>query len=54
MDNIIIDGFKLMLTGMGMVFCFLTIMVILISVLAKILKPYAHLLEELVILAEPV
>ena len=46
MDNIIIDGFKLMISGMGMVFLFLTIMVVLISVLAKVLKPYSHLLEE--------
>lgn len=46
MDNIIIDGLKLMVTGMGMVFVFLSIMVIMIMVLAKILKPFAHLLEE--------
>jgi oxaloacetate decarboxylase gamma subunit len=41
-----VDGFKLMLTGMGMVFLFLTIMVILISWMAKILAPFAHLIEE--------
>jgi oxaloacetate decarboxylase gamma subunit len=41
-----IDGFKLMVTGMGMVFLFLTIMVVLISWMAKILSPFAHLLEE--------
>lgn len=46
MDNIIIDGLKLMITGMGMVFVFLSIMVLLISILAKVLKPFAHLLEE--------
>ena len=44
-----IDGFKLMVTGMGMVFLFLTVMVLLISLLAKILSPFAHLLEESVI-----
>ena len=41
-----VDGLKLMVTGMGMVFLFLTIMVMLISWMAKILAPFAHLLEE--------
>ena len=41
-----IDGFKLMVTGMGMVFLFLSIMVVLISWMAKILSPFAHMLEE--------
>jgi len=41
-----VDGLKLMVTGMGMVFLFLTIMVVLISWMAKILSPFAHLLEE--------
>ena len=41
-----VDGFKLMVTGMGMVFLFLTIMVVLISWVAKALAPFAHLLEE--------
>jgi oxaloacetate decarboxylase (Na+ extruding) subunit gamma len=45
MDNIV-DGFKLMVIGMGMVFIFLIIMVFVISFMAKILAPYAHLLEE--------
>ena len=40
------DGFKLMVTGMGMVFLFLSIMVVLISWMAKILEPFAHMLEE--------
>ena len=42
----IADGLKLMVLGMGMVFLFLTIMVILISISAKLLAPFAHLLEE--------
>ncbi len=46
MDKIITDGLNLMVLGMGTVFVFLTIMVMLITLLAKVLKPYAHLLEE--------
>ena len=46
MDQTIVDGFKLMGIGMGMVFVFLTIMVIVISFMAKVLAPYAHILEE--------
>jgi len=42
----ITDGFKLMAIGMGMVFCFLALMVIIMHFLAKILQPFAHLLEE--------
>jgi len=45
MDNLA-DGLKLMAIGMGMVFLFLTIMVIVISFMAKILAPFADLLEE--------
>lgn len=41
----IIDGLKLMVIGMGAVFLFLTIMVFMISMTAKLVKPYAHLLE---------
>jgi oxaloacetate decarboxylase (Na+ extruding) subunit gamma len=46
MDQTIIDGFKLMGIGMGMVFLFLIVMVIVISFMAKVLAPFAHLLEE--------
>jgi oxaloacetate decarboxylase gamma subunit len=42
----ITDGFKLMAIGMGMVFCFLTLMVIIMNFLAKVLEPFAHVLEE--------
>ncbi|MFA6714245.1 MAG: OadG family protein [Victivallales bacterium] len=42
----IIDGFKLMVIGMGYVLLFLSIMVVVILLVAKALKPFAHLLEE--------
>ena len=48
-----VDGLKLMVTGMGRVFLFLTIMVVLISWMAKILAPFAHLLEEPVKASSP-
>ena len=46
MDQTIIDGFKLMGIGMGMVCVFLTVMVLVITFMAKVLAPYAHLLED--------
>jgi oxaloacetate decarboxylase gamma subunit len=52
MDNIV-DGFKLMAIGMGMVFLFLTIMVGLMAVMAKALEPYAHLLKEDTVASSP-
>ena len=42
----IVDGFKLMAIGMGMVFCFLILMVIIMQVVAKLLAPYAHVFAE--------
>jgi len=42
----IIDGLKLMVMGMGSVFLFLTLMVIIMNTAAKILAPYAHLLAS--------
>ena len=42
----LVDGFKLMAIGMGMVFLFLTIMVYVISFMAKVLEPYGHLLAD--------
>lgn len=42
----LVDGFKLMAIGMGMVFLFLTVMVFVIGFMAKVLEPYAHLLKE--------
>ena len=40
------DGLILMVMGMGTVFVFLTLMVLIINVTHKILKPFEHLLEE--------
>lgn len=42
----IIDGFKLLVIGMGYVMLFLSIMIVIIELVAKALKPFAHLLEE--------
>ena len=41
----IIDGLKLMVVGMGAVFLFLTIMVFMIYLTARLVKPFAHILE---------
>ncbi len=40
------EGIKLMVVGMGMVFTFLVLMVIIISLAAKVLAPFAGCLEE--------
>ena len=40
------DGFKLLVIGMGYVVTFLSIMVLVILLAAKAIKPFAHLLEE--------
>ncbi len=40
------EGIKLMVMGMGMVSLFLILMVIVISVVAKLLAPFAGILEE--------
>jgi sodium pump decarboxylase gamma subunit len=42
----LIDGFKLMIIGIGTVFIFLGLMVLIISLSAKILAPFAGLLEK--------
>ena len=42
----IVDGFKLMAIGMGMVFCFLILMVIIMQMVAKLLAPFAHVFDE--------
>ena len=39
------DGLKLMVVGMGTVFFFLALMVIIIGIAAKLLAPFAGLLE---------
>lgn len=41
-----VDGFKLMAIGMGMVFLFLTIMVVVMDLMSRVLEPYGHLLKE--------
>lgn len=41
----LIDGLKLMVVGMGTVFLFLALMVLTISIAAKILAPFAGVLE---------
>lgn len=40
------DGFKLMVVGMGYVVLFLSVMVLVMLIAAKWLKPFAHLVEE--------
>lgn len=40
------DGLKLMIIGMGYVVTFLAIMVLIMMLAAKILKPFEHLLRE--------
>ena len=42
----IADGIKLMITGMGVVFLFLGLMVVVILATAKLLAPIAGILEE--------
>ncbi len=44
--GIILDGLKLMVTGMGMVFFFLVVMIFWIQLSSKISGKYAHLLPE--------
>jgi len=41
-----IDGLKLMITGMGTVFIFLALMIFIITLLSKLLAPYASILEK--------
>ena len=40
------DGLKLMITGMGTVFIFLSLMIIIIYLLSKILAPFTSILNE--------
>ena len=40
------EGFKLMVAGMGTVFIFLALMILIINGLAKVLAPFAGMLEE--------
>ena len=43
--DLIIDGFKLMIIGMGWVCVFLLIMIGLMVLVAKLVAPFAHTLE---------
>lgn len=47
------DGLKLMIIGMGYVFIFLSLMVIVISITAKLVAPFAGLLESPAAPAKP-
>ncbi|MCF7792115.1 MAG: OadG family protein [Victivallales bacterium] len=42
----IAEGFKLMVAGMGTVFIFLALMIIIMVWLEKILKPFSGILEK--------
>ena len=41
--DLIIDGLKLMVLGMGTVISFLVMMVVIIRIMAKVLEPWKHL-----------
>ncbi len=40
------EGLKLMVVGMGVVFLFLALMVVIMTGMAKVLAPYAKLLDK--------
>ncbi len=42
--QLLADGFKLMVLGMGTVLGFLVLMIIFMNILAKVLAPFSHLL----------
>jgi sodium pump decarboxylase gamma subunit len=42
----LIDGFKLLVIGMGWVFLFLTLMIVVMELVSKVVTPYAHILEN--------
>ena len=44
--ELLIDGFKLLVIGMGWVFLFLTLMIVVMELLSKVVTPYAHILEK--------
>jgi len=49
----IMDGVNMTLLGMGAVFLFLVIMVVIIGITAKLLAPYSHVLEPAAPQARP-
>lgn len=46
MGELLMDGLKAMIVGMGTVYVFLVIMIFLMSLMAKALKPFAGMLEK--------
>lgn len=46
MGELLLDGVKAMILGIGMVMVFLIVMIFLMNVMAKLLKPYANLLQK--------
>ena len=42
----LIDGLKLMITGMGTVFVFLSLMIIIIIVLSRFLAPFVSIMDK--------
>ena len=45
--SLLLDGFQLLVFGMGMVFAFLVVMIALMYIMAKVLKPYAAKFDAL-------
>ena len=43
--ELLMDGFKLLVIGMGWVFLFLTLMIVVIGVVSKVVAPYAHVFD---------
>ena len=46
MGQMLMDGVKAVVLGMGMVYVFLIIMIILMSIMSKLLAPYANFLVK--------
>ena len=46
MGILLLDGLKAMVLGMRMVLVFLVIMIILMNIMSRLLKPFANLLEK--------
>ncbi len=46
MGQLLLDGVKAMVLGMGMVYVFLVIMILLMSLMSKLLAPYSNFLVK--------
>ncbi|MBR2427004.1 MAG: OadG family protein [Lentisphaeria bacterium] len=46
MGQMLMDGVKAVVLGMGMVYVFLIIMIILMTIMSKLLAPYANFLVK--------